>query len=34
MDEITQENKDFLIKIGQVIPEAKASTPAAKKVEE
>ncbi|CAB4122402.1 hypothetical protein UFOVP30_17 [uncultured Caudovirales phage] len=34
MDELTQENKDFLIKIGQVTPEAKASKPAAQKVEE
>ena len=34
MDELTQENKDFLIKIGQVIPDAKASKPAAEKVEE
>ena len=35
MDDLTPEDKAFLIKIGQVVtPEAKASKPAAEKVEE
>lgn len=34
MDDLTPENQAFLIKIGQVTPEAKASKPAAQKVEE
>ena len=34
MSEYTPEDLAFLIKIGQVQPEAKAEKPAAKKVEE